>query len=517
MGKAERVRNARLAIEEKKQEQRALEQKKARWARRVNISLAAVAAVLLIAFVGGLMFYNRGIETGAFLRRKTALKSEHFSMNAATYTYFFNYQYQSFINNNSTKLKSYGLDVETSLRDQEQSGGKTWFDYFINQTTQNLSELMYLSEMAKAEGMELNEAGKKQLEIFFESLDKTAQEMKMKTKDYIYAAYGQGVSREDIRKGLELSLLATQYYNEKVGAKTYTDAEIEEYYKENINDFRTVNYKQYSFYPSTTDGMTDEQKNAAKQVAADKASRLAKAKTPAEFDRILTAILKEDGSDDEAVKTALSKSLVENSTYDESFEISKWAFGGDARLYATRTYDNGSYVATYMIAALPRRDESETRSVRHILIKSSGEAADAEAKKKAEEILEKFKQNPSTENFSNLALEYSEDPGSAQTGGLYENFTRESMVTAFSDWSFDATRKTGDTGIVKTDYGYHIMCFEGVGQPKWRADVVAAMKNDFYNGLYKQAKDTYKVESDENALQAVPEIRVRSTTTSSAA
>ena len=35
------------------------------------------------------------------------------------------------------------------------------------------------------------------------------------------------------------------------------------------------------------------------------------------------------------------------------------------------------------------------------------------------------------------------------------------MVQAFNDWCFDASRKTGDTAIVETEYGYHVMYFVG--------------------------------------------------------
>ena len=35
------------------------------------------------------------------------------------------------------------------------------------------------------------------------------------------------------------------------------------------------------------------------------------------------------------------------------------------------------------------------------------------------------------------------------------------MVDTFNDWCFDASRQPGDTGIVKTTYGYHVMYFVG--------------------------------------------------------
>ena len=35
------------------------------------------------------------------------------------------------------------------------------------------------------------------------------------------------------------------------------------------------------------------------------------------------------------------------------------------------------------------------------------------------------------------------------------------MLPEFENWCFDETRKMGDYGIVRTDYGYHIMYFVG--------------------------------------------------------
>ena len=37
------------------------------------------------------------------------------------------------------------------------------------------------------------------------------------------------------------------------------------------------------------------------------------------------------------------------------------------------------------------------------------------------------------------------------------------MVKPFEDWCFDESRKPGDTGIVESDYGYHVMYYVGEG------------------------------------------------------
>ena len=88
------------------------------------------------------------------------------------------------------------------------------------------------------------------------------------------------------------------------------------------------------------------------------------------------------------------------------------------------------------------------------------EAVDSKAE--AERIYAEWQAGEATEDsFAALATTYTTDPGSAETGGLYENVYVGQMVPSFNDWCFDEARQVGDTGIVETDYGHHIMYFVG--------------------------------------------------------
>ena len=87
-------------------------------------------------------------------------------------------------------------------------------------------------------------------------------------------------------------------------------------------------------------------------------------------------------------------------------------------------------------------------------------------RKKADSILAKFNKTDKSEyEFAKLAEQYSTDSASTSSGsndsfgGLYESVTLGQMVPDFEKWSIDDSRKYGDTGIVKSDYGYHIMFF----------------------------------------------------------
>ena len=106
-------------------------------------------------------------------------------------------------------------------------------------------------------------------------------------------------------------------------------------------------------------------------------------------------------------------------------------------------------------------------NVRHILIEpekdedgSISDDAWTAAEEKAQQILDEWQAGDADEeSFGELANTYSTDGGSNTNGGLYEDVYPGQMVTEFNDWCFDASRKPGDTSIVKTSFGYHVMYF----------------------------------------------------------
>lgn len=117
------------------------------------------------------------------------------------------------------------------------------------------------------------------------------------------------------------------------------------------------------------------------------------------------------------------------------------------------------------------KDGSTTVDVRHILIcptggveDDAGEVTYSEAeweacRLKAQQLYDQWLADGTEAGFAELAMEYTEDTGSMETGGLYEDVYQGQMVEAFDAWCFDASRKYGDSGLVKTEFGYHIMFF----------------------------------------------------------
>lgn len=100
-------------------------------------------------------------------------------------------------------------------------------------------------------------------------------------------------------------------------------------------------------------------------------------------------------------------------------------------------------------------NKDKTATVRHILLSTQGKSDSAKQAihKKMEGILAKAKKGA---DFAKLAKQYSEDPGSKDKGGLYENFARGRMVKPFDDAAFSVPIG-GISDIIETRYGYHIL------------------------------------------------------------
>jgi peptidyl-prolyl cis-trans isomerase D len=96
----------------------------------------------------------------------------------------------------------------------------------------------------------------------------------------------------------------------------------------------------------------------------------------------------------------------------------------------------------------------ETVKVRHILLKTIGkpESDEPKVKAQADDILKQVKAGA---DFGALVKKYSEDTASVAQNGEYDVQRNGQMVPEFETAAF--TLKPGQTDIVKTKYGYHIL------------------------------------------------------------
>jgi peptidyl-prolyl cis-trans isomerase D len=108
--------------------------------------------------------------------------------------------------------------------------------------------------------------------------------------------------------------------------------------------------------------------------------------------------------------------------------------------------------------------------VRHILLAApkGDDKAISAAERKADSLLKFI----NTDNFGEYVTKFTEDPGSKETGGVYEDFMDYEMVPEFSKFSTD--KPIGTIGWVKTDFGIHIM--EVLDRKKVKYPVLAVIE-----------------------------------------
>lgn len=106
------------------------------------------------------------------------------------------------------------------------------------------------------------------------------------------------------------------------------------------------------------------------------------------------------------------------------------------------------------------RTQPDTVKVRHILVATSQRdpqsgqmypTRDSASARKLADSIQTAIRNGSV--FDTLAAKLSDDGGSKDKGGVYENVTAGGMVPEFNDFIFG--NPTGAKGVVKTDFGYH--------------------------------------------------------------
>ncbi len=144
-----------------------------------------------------------------------------------------------------------------------------------------------------------------------------------------------------------------------------------------------------------------------------------------------------------------------------------------------------------------RFQQGEERRASHILISvnaGASEADKAKAKSKAEEVLKEVQKTPA--KFADLAKQYSQDPGSAAKGGDLGFFARGMMVKPFEETVFKL--KDGEmSGLVASDFGFHIIKLTGVKTPKGRSfeevrpEIEAEQKRQLASRKYAESAEVF--------------------------
>ena len=519
-----------------KMQRRQEEEKKAKKEKTI-IKTGCILAVIICVCIAAWKFYDNYQEKhGPYIT-----VGDH-EIQKAEFDYYYYSSLNSFASTYGSYRSYFGLDTSKPLDQQQYSDTMTWDDYFQQQAVNQLKNVYALTDEANEKGFEYDATS--DYDDMVSSIQSYAEQQGVSEDEYCKSVFGSDATLEGIKPYVEMSGLASAYYNDVQDNIEVTDDEINTYYDENKDNYDSVDYRVCKIEADMPEEETEAETEAQTETVAESSSETAVTESQTETESETMSAEESEAAakaEEEAKEAAMAEAkakaddMLSKITDEASFEkvygdyatdastdslntdkkkssisptdVANWLFDADRQAGDTTVIEDTANNAYYVVYFKDRYlDHTKTVDVRHILISAdtastdtaeteetetaaagvtataeteSAEAqeqakedAKAAAKIKAEQILDDWKNGDATEDsFAELAKTYSDDSGSNTNGGLYEAVKEGQMVTNFNDWIFDASRKPGDTGIVESDYGYHIIYFVGDNKEEWYVNI----------------------------------------------
>lgn len=520
-------------------------EKKTKKLLTVCITCVVIVALLVTYVATGAVRHGLIAKTGLPQKTLTGVvltddEGKKHNIKVATYNYYYATYYNN-LQQTAQMMSQYGASDSNQYPDFDEKLSKqtytdddgnvmTWEEHMRDQVLDNIKSVyMYYYAAVKAnngEEPEIKQSQQDDMDKAVESYKESANSNGFTVDGFLGVVIGPGVDEAFVREEMKRSYIAQNYaeeYSKELTKKEYTEEEYNTYYSENEQDLQSVDFMHFEA------SSEDEAKEFVEKLNADGSNfaELAYSYSGNETDKDpvehtyynmtygTMENLQWDICTAEEVETEEDEAEEEGEEHEHEHVH---AYPGLDYLYsADRTAGekyNDTKSVIYIIKPTYLSDVT-TVNVRHILIKSedmkpaeeeTGEeateeaAADTEedaaedeeltdeqldemASAKANEILESFRAGEQTEEaFGELAKENSSD-SNAEDGGLYENIVPNQMVNTFNAWCFDAARQPGDTAVVKTEYGYHVMYFVSKNDmPVWKYTAQQALATEDSKG-----------------------------------
>lgn len=469
--------------------------------KRSNLLYGTIAVVFVLVAVAAIIYRSNIIP-----KMSTAATIDGEKYSAGEVSFYYQNAYRGFQSDAYYFISYLGLNTSASLKDQtisadaasmisslglgEAEEGETWYEFFLDKALTQMAQVQTALKTAEEEGFVYPDGVQAQYDDSMATLEAAATASGVSVNQYLTNSFGSSLITEQVYGEQLLRMLQYDAYADAYSnGLTYDEATLEETYAADPNNYDKVSYESVSI-SGTAPSTTDEDGNTVDPTEEESAAAKAAAKETA--DSILADYRAGGDLSDLAEAEGATYNESENGSYSGDV-LTEWLFDDARQAGDSAVLENGSnyYVAVFHDRF---REEYDTIDVRHILVQpatgtlsSEDEGYDAEqeqlkadAKLKAEELLEQWRSGEATEeSFAALAMKESTD-GSKYDGGLYTRVAQGDMVEAFNDWCFDPARQSGDTDIVESEYGYHVMYFVGYDLPAWQADVSDTLRNQDY-------------------------------------
>ena len=295
-------------------------------------TLVIIVVLAVLATCVGTFIASSGIA----MRWSVAVELDDFKVSGNMMSYFYGTTYMNFISQYSSYMSYLSLDqsISPKLQTFNASGyydamllqtnfEGTWHDYFMEETVASVKNLLIYCAQAKKMNISLTDEDLADVEASIDQLVleiRSAYGSTLSEETCFANVYASGVSRDDIRDAMKLSMLASKC-SDQIGKDieaTLTDDRVNNEYANNKLDYDLVDYYSYTFsvyyddvvkekYPDKkADDLTAEEKAEVLTLYKEKIAAVsATAKefsgntTPADFlNALVDHFVKEEYSDE---------------------------------------------------------------------------------------------------------------------------------------------------------------------------------------------------------------------------
>lgn len=421
-------------------------------------TIGIICLVLVIAIV---TFFSM-LTSGYFAGHTTAATVGSHKLSPAMVNYFYKEAYNS-MSSQYGDMMSYIIDSNTPLNEQyyDEENGITWADTLIEQGLTSAARIYAIYDEAVANGETLSDDDQSSIDATVSNLSVYATYYGYSNVNgYLAAMYGTGCNEKNFREFLSIETLANNYSQKVYDTPVYTEDELAADYAADPNAYDTVDYRVFAVTDALFDEEDEEKLADLKKTAADELLAAAE-----EGDEAFIQAAYDHASEDTKENYEDDSYTLRTDVGHSDSDLSNWLFESDRKTGDATCVETSG---TYYVAIFESRDTHDYAlpNVRHILISVSDttdEEAMATAKETAEKLLAEYEAGEHTEDAFAAIGDAAYADGTAAESARYEDITPGQMVEDFENWCFDASRQVGDTGIVESTYGYHVMYFSGFG------------------------------------------------------
>ena len=465
-----------------------------------SIICRITAMMLLLAFAVGSF-----CSCGKQLSQIDAVKSKNFTVSAGMVSYSLydtSYYYVNFYGE-SNLIYYLGIDSTKPLSEQyyDSEKGITWFDVFLDDALNNgFVNALPLCEAALADGIVLTELDKKFIDAEIEEVASMAAEDGLTFEAYVEKIYGKGVTEEDVRTSLEVYRLANK--------KLYKDYEMAVASSDEIDAYAAQDPDYYLCRDVEYFTLTYSNDSAKNPLIKEYAEKLKAATSEEEFKALVADYKNKDfcvNTYAEGEIPETKAAFYQNTTEEESkTDLEKWIFAKDTVKGSTYLEDSSASCTVYIAVSDTHKNEAETRNMYHVLLSPDIYDSLDNAKLLANNLYTSWVEDGSSlESFKELANKYTTDYATSYTGGYYANVASGDLVSALNNWLFASERKEGDSAVIETEYGVHLIYYSGKGEPYWKVSAIQAIKDEKTADLMESYAELYEVKVIEENLKYI--------------